>query len=886
MQVEKRNGSIVEYDNSKIIKAVKKAFRAMKEDDTTINEDSLITKIKETIPGDVKKVEDIQDAIVVWLHENGYHKVGIAFTKYRERRALSRENSFDSVHMVEEYLGQLDDMAVHENSSTMYSLQGLNNHIFSSVSEKYWLNQYSDEIKEAFNTGRIHIHDLQSISAYCAGWDLKALLTEGFGGVSGKPASAPPKHLSTALNQANNFIFTIQGELSGAVAFSNFNTLMAPFVRVDNLSYNQVKQEIQEFIFNLNISTRVGFQCLSEDTEILTADGWKTYNEITVGDNILTYKINDAIIEENEVQNVFKEKYDGDMIQIKEQLLTPNHRCIAYDTKNKKEKFIYASNLYNYLHGSDEDIKFIDYSYTECIENLQNLYEDLEYKTKKDRHFIIPGYSESTDFVRSVGKITAKDVMKVPYSGVVWCPTTENGTVIARRNGKCFITGNSPFSNLTLDLDTTKVKFAEEPAVVGGELMDFTYADVNKEATWINQAIVEVLGEGDKDGAMLSYPIVTFNVTDEFPWHNKLGRTIQETTAKYGCFYFANYISSDHADGDITSMCCRLKINRKDIEKHLGEYTGGLESKEYDKAHQKGHGFFGASPNTGSIGVGTLGIPAIMYDTLEAGGTWDDFLQKIKYYMDLIMESLMKKRKIIEHRANQGLYPYLAHYLRDVKKRTGHYFTQHFSTICTNGVHEALYIYGLKDGIICEEGISKAEDLLKFMNDYTIELQKEHKVLVNLEQAPAESASIKMLNKSGIDPLNNGYWTNSTWQPSDAQIDLVDLIQMQARLNVYYSGGSSMHTYTQSDIVPVAQDLHKIIMYAFTETKMPYMTISPVFSVCEKCGRLPGKHEICPKCGSNHVNIYERIVGYYRPHKNWNQGKLKESKKRNYLDIK
>lgn len=704
MQVEKRNGIVVDFDESKIIKAVQKAFQAVKKDTENIDFKSLLKKIEKNIPQNPKKVEEIQDTIVIWLHENKIHDVGIAFTKYRERRALARENDFNSIHLVDEYLSQIDDMAVHENSSTMYSLQGLNNHIFSSVSEQYWLSFYSDEIKEAFNRGRIHIHDLQSISAYCCGWDLKALMLEGFGGVSGKPSSAPPRHLSTALSQANNFIFTLQGETSGANAFSNFNTLMAPFVRTDNLSYVQVKQEIQQFIYNLNISTRVGFQ--------------------------------------------------------------------------------------------------------------------------------------------------------------------------------------SPFSNLTLDLDTTKVKFADEPAIVGGELMDFTYADCNKEATWINQAIVEVLGEGDKDGAMLSYPIVTFNVTSDFPWHNKLGRTIQETTAKYGSFYFSNYINSEYSASDVTSMCCRLRINHKEIESHLGEYTGGLEEKDYAQTHQKGHGFFGASPNTGSVGVVTLGMPAIMQDIIEEGGSWDDFLNKVKYYMDLAMESLLKKRKEVEFEANRGLYPYLAHYLRNVKKRTGHYFTQHFSTICPNGVHEALYLYGLEDGIMCEEGLEKTEELLKFMNDYTIQLQKENRVLVNLEQAPAESASIKMMKKSGVDPLNNGYWTNSTWQPADTNIDLVDLIKMQGRLNVYYSGGSSMHTYTQSDIVPIAQDLHKIIMYAFTETKIPYMTISPVFSVCEKCGRISGKHEVCPKCGSKNINIYERIVGYYRAHQNWNHGKLKESKKRHYLEIK
>jgi len=711
MKVQKRTGKIVSYDESKIINAVKKAFE--QSGVNTVNESQLhemVGYIHKTLKSDILKVEDIQDIIIEWLHYKGFHKTGTYFTRYRERRAIARGSVVDSISLVSEYLGKLDDMAIHENSSTMYSLQGLNNHVFSSVSEKYWLSLYSDEIKTAFNSGRLHIHDLQVLGAYCCGWDLKQIIMEGFGGVPGKPSSAPAKHFSSILSQANNFIFTLQGESAGAQAFSNFNTLLAPFVANDNLTYNQVKQEIQQFIFNLNISTRVGFM--------------------------------------------------------------------------------------------------------------------------------------------------------------------------------------APFSNITLDLDATKTTFANSPAIIGGKMIDKNYGDFSKEATWINQAIVEVLGEGDRDGAMLSYPIVTFNVTKDFPWRNKLGKTILDTTAKYGSFYFANYINSDYTDSDITSMCCRLRIDRKEIEKHLGDYTGGLEEDDYNETHQKGGGFFGAAPNTGSIGVVTLGLPSIMYDVKndnpdsDDDEIWELYLESIKNYMDMSIESLMKKRKVVEDYAEKGLYPYLSHYLKDVKNRTGHYFTQHFSTICTNGAHEALVVYGYKDGIMSESGVDKAENLLKFMNEYTVELQKKHHVLVNLEQSPAESAGVKLCLKSGVDPLNNGYYTNSTWQPADADMDIFEQINMQGRLNVYYTGGSSMHTYTQNDLVPIKNDLNKIINYAFTETKIPYMTISPVFSVCENCGRIPGKHVKCPKCGGDHLEIYERVVGYYRAHTNWNKGKLKESSNRKYLNIK
>lgn len=1183
MLVKKRDGKVVEFDSAKIIKAVGKAFNQSQEV-VRCDLEEVVKYINDTIKDDVKEVEQIQDRIVEWLLKEGYHKTGIDFIKYRERRSISRGTSVDSVGLVNEYLGQMDDMAIHENSSSMYSLQGLNNHIFSSISEKYWLSLYSDEIKEAHDKGRLHINDLSTLGPYCCGWDLKQLIIEGFGGVNGKPVSKPPKHFSSALNQANNFIFTLQGESSGAQAFSNFNTILAPFVRHDDLSYNQVKQEIQQFIFNLNISTRVGFQCLSEDTVILGEEGWVNYKDVKVGSHIATFNMDKKEIEYKKVINVFAENYKGSMIHFVnediDQLVTPNHRVV-------------------------KKIDDMDYVFEEAgnVKNRVSL-PVLPHGFENDLVFIYDVEADAVEFKN--------------YDGIVWCPTTENQTVIAKRNDKIFITGNSPFSNITLDLDVTKTKLADEPAIIGGEMMDYSFGDCAKEATWINQAVVEVLSEGDGNGAMLSYPIVTLNVTKDFPWRNKLGKSILESTAKYGSYYFSNSINSDYSESDITSMCpigaeekilhkssrgfglefsnihhlglskseglyeiysngkfvkgrfqkhynqkfikltlangqeitiskshmnyilenetskmsevlgcdlkigdhlpfslnsyegeggnydlgylvglyagdgtiddygrftlslnsekdyyiveklkpilmkyfgasfktklyddskllsvfvnseavcgycrefvkekktnkfydpnifgmsmdfrkgvidghldtdgddkrristssiemvsslnmlsatmgtfnsvkadkrgkiegrysdsivwsvlpfilnrdkysgvyfkkdgyawvpivsieerlndvgycfeviddepmftvgtsgilthnCRLKISHKEIQKHLGQYTGGLSEDEYNKTHQKGHGFFGASPNTGSIGVVTLGIPSIMHDVKELGGNWNDFLIKIKHYMDLSAISLMKKRKIVEEKAEKGLYPYLMHYLGEVKKRTGHYFTQHFSTICTNGVHEALYIYGLKDGIMCEEGMLKAEELLKFMNEYTVELQKEHKCLFNLEQAPAESSSVKMCQKSGVDPFNNGYYTNSTWQPADSDIDVVDLIKMQSRLNQYYSGGSSMHTYTQNDLVPIAQDLEKLIMYAFTETKLPYMTISPVFTVCPKCGRIAGKHKKCPKCGNTNVDIYERIVGYYRSHRNWNKGRLKESSKRKYLDLK
>jgi anaerobic ribonucleoside-triphosphate reductase len=851
ISVTKRDGSTVTFNESKIIGAVSKAFDAKKQilDDEVRY--GLISHLKEKYALlDNVSIETIQDDVVRWLQEHRYFDVAIAFTTYRERRTIARGSNVDPISLVDDYLEVKDDMAVHENSSTMYSLQGLNNHLFSSISEKYWLSLYSDEIKNAYDSGRLHIHDLNNISSYCCGWDLKALLEEGFGGVPGKPYSSAPKHFSSALNQANNFIFTLQGEAAGAMAFSNFNTLLAPFVKYDNLSYKEVKQEIQEFVFNLNISTRVGFQCLSEDTEILTKSGWCRYDEVNEGDIIATFNIESKNIEYKEVINMFREQYIGEMVNFIseniDQLVTPNHKVVV--AVNDGFELVDAEEI--------------------CGQMSKNV--DLPY------------------YKNDLVNIELTKIYNINYSGIVWCPTTVNGTVVARRNEKCFITGNSPFSNITLDTDVVETNLKDEYVCVGGEYTEDKYSDFQKEADWISLAFVEVMEAGDKLGAMLAYPIITFNVTKNFPWRNKLGQAILKMTASHGSAYFANYINTEYTSSDITSMCCRLRISHEEIDSHLS----GLDNSEYDKSHQKGHGFFGASPNTGSVGVVTLGLPSIMSDvrnkinSCDIPTIFDAFLTDVKYYMDLSLESLLKKRKVVEHYADKGLYPYIKHYLREVKKRTGQYFAQHFNTICINGFHEAAIIMGLENGIVHPEGVDYAEKLLKFMKDYSIELQKKHRALINIEQAPAESAGVKLCKKSGVDPLGNGYYTNSTWLPADSDIDMFEQIKIQARLNQYYTGGSSYHCYTDADLEPIANDLEKIIMWTFENTTMPYMTISPVFSVCEKCGRIAGKHYVCPKCNSKKIEVYERIVGYYRSHTNWNKGRKKESSKRKYLNFK
>lgn len=714
LKVEKRkNGDIVPFDKTKIYSAISRAVVNNQHpiDDVEISRmtESIVDAIeKKSLANrvDVWKVEDIQDIVVHTIIDYGYVDLAVDYIKYRERRNIARESDIDALGLINDYIDDNapnHDMAVHENASTNFSVQGMHQYIFESVIKKKWLNLYGDEIKKAYEKGLVHLHDLGYLGCYCGGWDLKQLITEGFCGVDEKLTSKPPKHFDTALMQSLNFLFTLQGEFAGAQAFSNFNTLLAPFVAKDELTYKQVKNEIRKFVFNLNVSTRVGFQ--------------------------------------------------------------------------------------------------------------------------------------------------------------------------------------APFTNLTLDMDVTKTKLADEPIIIGGEPdFEHTYGEYQKEAQWISKAFVEVFDEGDGRKSPFAYPIVTFNVTKDFPWESNFGDTLLQATAKYGNFYFANYINSEFAESDITSMCCRLRINNKQILEHSSKCSGGLYEEDYEKTHQKGHGFFGSAPNTGSIGVVTLNLPAIMNTVVMKNDdhVWQNFLNEVKHYMDLAAEALMIRRKTIEEFCEKGLYPYTKYYLRFIKERTGHYFSQHFSTICTNGFNEAMVVYGKEKGMDDSSSWKLAEELLKFMNDYSVELQKIHHVLFNIEQAPAESAGVKMCQKSGCDPMGNGYYTNSTWFPADSEHDMFDIIKVQSKLNEYYTGGSVLHIYTDANLVPVYKDLKKIITYTFEQTKLPYLTISPAFSICSEHGRFNGIISECPICKKK-TTSYLRIVGYIRPVKNFNAGRKKEALKRHYF---
>lgn len=584
-----------------------------------------------------------------------------------------KEQDF-SVSLVENYLKQLD-WQVNENSNMSYSIQGLNNYIASEISKKYWLNKiYPEHIKNAHLSGDIHIHDLNIISVYCVGWDLKDLLTEGFRGVRGKIESAPAKHFRTALGQIVNFMYTMQGEAAGAQAFSNFDTLLAPFIRYDGLTYEQVKQAIQEFVFNMNVPTRVGFQ--------------------------------------------------------------------------------------------------------------------------------------------------------------------------------------TPFTNITMDL-TVPSYYAEQPVIIGGELMEDTYKEFQSEMDMLNKAFFEVMLEGDASGRVFTFPIPTYNITKDFDWDNKNLDGLWEMSAKYGIPYFSNFINSDMLPEDARSMCCRLRIDNRELE-----YRGG--------------GLFGSNPLTGSVGVVTINLPKIA-DSVKSKG---EFLEKLSKQMEVAKESLEIKRALLEDLTDKNLYPYTKFYLRDIKARFGVYWKNHFSTIGLIGMNEAC-LNLLESDIGSFRGKQFALEVMDFMRAKIVEFQKETGNNYNLEATPGEGTSYRLakLDKSHKYP----YFTNSTQLPVNYSDDIFEVLDHQDDLQTKYTGGTVVHIFAGERISNI-NTMKNLVKKVCNNYKLPYFTFSPTFSTCPNHGYIAGEHFKCPECGAD-CEVYSRIVGYIRPVNQWNKGKQAEFHNRKTFEI-
>lgn len=585
-----------------------------------------------------------------------------------KRAFMSNPVQDSNISLVDNYLKQLD-WQVNENSNMSYSIQGLNNYIASEISKNYWLNKiYPADIKNAHINGDIHIHDLNIISVYCVGWDLKDLLTEGFTGVKGKIESAPAKHFRTALGQVVNFMYTMQGEAAGAQAFSNFDTLLAPFIRYDNLTYEQVKQAMQEFVFNMNVPTRVGFQ--------------------------------------------------------------------------------------------------------------------------------------------------------------------------------------TPFTNITMDL-TVPSYYAEQPVIIGGELMEETYKDFQKEMDMLNKAFFEVMMKGDNSGRVFTFPIPTYNITKDFDWDNKNIEGLWEMAAKYGIPYFSNFINSDMSPEDARSMCCRLRIDNRELE-----YRGG--------------GLFGSNPLTGSVGVVTINLPKIAANSETKG----EFMSKLAEKMELAKESLEIKRALLEDLTDKNLYPYTKFYLRDIKSRFGVYWKNHFSTIGLIGMNEAC-LNLLADDIGSFRGKQFAVEVMDFMREKIKEFQKETGHNYNLEATPGEGTSYRLAK---LDRQKYPYYTNSTQLPVNYTDDIFEVLDHQDDLQTKYTGGTVLHIFAGERIHNI-ETMKNLVKKVCNNYHLPYFTFSPTFSTCPNHGYVAGEHFTCPECGAE-CEVYSRVVGYIRPVTQWNKGKKREFKDR------
>jgi ribonucleoside-triphosphate reductase len=683
-KILKRDGRLVDFDSSKITAAIAKAGNATGEFGE--KEAKKLTLRVLTLAHELQldpdpEVEEIQDIVEAVLLDSPFFKTAKAYILYREQHAQIRQIATKAnVDLVNHYIQKLD-WKIKENSNMCYSLQGLNNYISSEVTSEYWLNSiYPPEIRQVHKNGDLHIHDLNLLSVYCVGWDLQDLLRKGFKGVEGKVESAPPKHLRSALGQIVNFFYTLQGEAAGAQAISNFDTLLAPFVRHDGLDYDDVKQALQEFIFNINIPTRVGFQ--------------------------------------------------------------------------------------------------------------------------------------------------------------------------------------TPFTNITMDLNVSPL-LKDQPVIIGGIEQLETYGEFQSEMDLINRAFAEVMMEGDAKGRVFTFPIPTYNITADFDWDNPNLDMVWKMTGKYGIPYFSNFVNSDMAPEDARSMCCRLRLDNRELLK-------------------RGGGLFGANPLTGSIGVVTINLPRIGY----ISRTHDDFFKHLTEKVHLAAKSLSIKRKVLELFTDKNLYPYSRFYLRHIKQGAGLYWKNHFSTIGIIGMNEACLNF-LGEDISTEAGQQFSLVVMDFLRDLISQIQEDSGDIFNLEATPAEGTSYRlcMLDKKAFPQIicaNEAdyqagaapYYTNSSQLPVNFSEDIFQTLELQDQLQAKYTGGTVLHIFLGEHVSDI-KTIKKLIRKVTANYRLPYFTLTPTFSVCPSHGYMNGEQPTCSICNQE-TEVYSRVVGYLRPVKQWNEGKQSE----------
>ena len=686
-KVIKRDGAVADFDIAKISSAISKAFDALNKETHPTVIDLLALKVTSDFEGKIKDgliaVEDIQDSVESVLSQAGYADVAKAYILYRKQREKVRNMKstiLDYKELVDSYV-KVSDWRVKENSTVTYSVGGLILSNSGAITANYWLSEvYDEEIANAHRNGDIHLHDLSMLTGYCAGWSLKQLIQEGLGGVPGKITSSPASHLATLCNQMVNFLGIMQNEWAGAQAFSSFDTYLAPFVKVDNLSYREVKKCIESFIFGVNTPSRWGTQ--------------------------------------------------------------------------------------------------------------------------------------------------------------------------------------APFSNITLDW-TVPNDLAELNAIVGGKEMPFKYKDCKKEMDMVNKAFIETMIEGDANGRGFQYPIPTYSITRDFDWSDtENNRLLFEMTAKYGTPYFSNYINSDMEPSDVRSMCCRLRLDLRELRKKSG-------------------GFFGSGESTGSIGVVTINMPRIAYLAEDEA----DFYRRLDKLMDISARSLSVKRTVITKLLNEGLYPYTRRYLGT--------FENHFSTIGLIGMNEVgLNAKWLRADMTHEKTQQFTKEVLDHMRERLSDYQEKYGDLYNLEATPAESTTYRFAKhdvaqfpdiitaaKDGGTP----YYTNSSHLPVSFSEDIFEALDIQDDLQTRYTSGTVFHAFL-GEKLPDWTSTASLVRKIAENYKLPYYTISPTYSVCKDHGYIAGEHFTCPECGGQ-TEVYSRITGYYRPVQNWNDGKAQEFKDRTVYNL-
>ena len=686
-QVIKRDGSKADFTLTKINDAIMKAFTATQMSYNNDIIDLLALRVtadfQKKVENDEIHVEDIQDSVERVLGQAGYEEVAKAYILYRKQREKMRamkSTILDYKDVVNSYV-KVEDWRVKENSTVTYSVGGLILSNSGAVTANYWLSEiYDEEIAEAHRNADIHIHDLSMLTGYCAGWSLKQLIKEGLGGITGKITSAPARHLSVLCNQMVNFLGIMQNEWAGAQAFSSFDTYLAPFVKVDHLSYPEVKKCIEAFIYGVNTPSRWGTQ--------------------------------------------------------------------------------------------------------------------------------------------------------------------------------------APFTNITLDWPVPD-DLAELPALGGGVEMDFKYKDCKKEMDMVNKAFIETMIEGDSNGRGFQYPIPTYSITKDFDWSDtENNRLLFEMTAKYGTPYFSNYINSDMQPSDVRSMCCRLRLDLRELRKKTG-------------------GFFGSGESTGSVGVVTINMPRIAY--LSANK--DEFYARLNHMMDIAARSLKIKRGVITKLLNEGLYPYTKRYLGT--------FENHFSTIGLIGMNEVgLNANWLRADMSDPRTQEFTKEVLNHMRERLSDYQEQYGDLYNLEATPAESTTYRLAKhdrkrwpgiKTAGKPGDTPYYTNSSHLPVDYTVDIFDALDIQDELQTLYTSGTVFHAFL-GEKLPDWKAAASLVRTIASNYKLPYYTLSPTYSICKEHGYLAGEVKVCPHCGAK-TEVYSRITGYYRPVQNWNDGKLQEYANRTEYDI-